>query len=75
MSGAIPPLPNTPSWLGAQLKHRDNFTFTFTQNHLDIDHDVCYEDSVHNMPAGYKRLRKVETEVLRQNSSHVRNEP
>jgi hypothetical protein len=20
---------NTPSWLGAQLKHRDNFTFTF----------------------------------------------
>jgi hypothetical protein len=27
MSGAIPPLPNTPSWHGAQLKHRDNFTF------------------------------------------------
>jgi hypothetical protein len=27
--GAIPPLPNTPSWCGAQLKHRDNFTFTF----------------------------------------------
>jgi hypothetical protein len=23
--------PNTPSWLGAQLKkYRDNFTFTFT---------------------------------------------
>jgi len=31
MSGAIPPLPNTPSWGGAQLKkHRDTFTFTFT---------------------------------------------
>jgi hypothetical protein len=29
MSGAIPPLPNTPSLRGAQLKHRDNFTFTF----------------------------------------------
>jgi hypothetical protein len=29
--GAIPPLPNTSSWRGAQLiKHRDNFTFTFT---------------------------------------------
>jgi hypothetical protein len=28
MSGAIPPLPNTPSWRGARLKHRDNFTFT-----------------------------------------------
>jgi len=27
MSGAIPPLPNMPSWRGAQLKHRDNFTF------------------------------------------------
>jgi hypothetical protein len=26
--GAIPPLPHTPSWLGTQLKHRDNFTFT-----------------------------------------------
>jgi hypothetical protein len=30
MSGAIPPLPNMPSWRGAQLKHRDNFTFPFT---------------------------------------------
>jgi hypothetical protein len=29
MSGAIPPLPNTPSRCGGQLKHRDNFTFTF----------------------------------------------
>jgi hypothetical protein len=29
MSGAITPLPNTPSLNGAQLKHRD-FTFTFT---------------------------------------------
>jgi hypothetical protein len=30
MSGATPPLPNTPTWSGAQLKkkHRDNFTFT-----------------------------------------------
>jgi hypothetical protein len=26
--GAISPLPNTSSWRGAQLKHRDNFTFT-----------------------------------------------
>jgi hypothetical protein len=29
MSGAIPPLPNTPPWRGAKLKHRDTFTFTF----------------------------------------------
>jgi hypothetical protein len=27
MNGAIPPLPNTPQWCGAQLNHRDNFTF------------------------------------------------
>jgi hypothetical protein len=26
--GAIPPLPQTPSWSGAQLKHRDNFYLT-----------------------------------------------
>jgi len=28
MRGAIPPLRNTPPWTGAQLKYRDNFTFT-----------------------------------------------
>jgi hypothetical protein len=27
MRGAIPLLPNTPSWLGAEFKHSDNFTF------------------------------------------------
>jgi len=27
----MPPLPNTPSWRGAQLKHKDNFTFTFKE--------------------------------------------
>jgi hypothetical protein len=27
MRGAIPPLPNTLSWSGVQLKHRDTFTF------------------------------------------------
>jgi hypothetical protein len=30
MSGAVTPFPNTPSWRGAQLKHRNNFTFAFT---------------------------------------------
>jgi len=29
MRGAIPPLPNRPSYRGAQLKHMDKFTFTF----------------------------------------------
>jgi hypothetical protein len=27
--------PNTPSWRGAQLKHRDNFTFVATTNARD----------------------------------------
>jgi hypothetical protein len=30
MRGAIPPLPNTPSWRGDQLKRRDNFNFSFS---------------------------------------------
>jgi len=35
MSGVIRPLPNTPSWRGAQLKrkHRDNFTFLYINYH------------------------------------------
>jgi len=28
MSGIYLHSPNTPSWRGAQLKHKDNFTFT-----------------------------------------------
>jgi hypothetical protein len=27
MRGAIPLLPNAPSWRGARLKHRDNFSY------------------------------------------------
>jgi len=30
MNGAIPPFPNTPSWRGAQLKQRYNFTLPLT---------------------------------------------
>jgi hypothetical protein len=33
MSVAIPSLPNTPSWRGAQLKHRENFNFTFNNKY------------------------------------------
>jgi hypothetical protein len=40
MSGAIPPLPNTPSWRGAQLKQRDNFTF-YVQK---LMYDITYID-------------------------------
>jgi hypothetical protein len=31
--GAILPLPNTPFWRGAQLKHKYNFAFNFTFTH------------------------------------------
>jgi len=30
MRGAIPPLPNTPSWRGAQLKKSTGTTLPFT---------------------------------------------
>jgi hypothetical protein len=35
MRGAIPPLPNKPSWRDAQLQHRNNFSFisTLTEAH------------------------------------------
>jgi hypothetical protein len=36
MRGAIPSLPNTPSWRRAQLKHSDMFTFTFYKCVLTI---------------------------------------
>jgi hypothetical protein len=41
MRGAVPPLPNTPSWHGAHLKHRDNFTFTlyYTMNPLMVRYE------------------------------------
>jgi hypothetical protein len=40
MIGAIPPLPNTPSWCGTQLKHRDNFTFTLETTELFLQQPV-----------------------------------
>jgi hypothetical protein len=32
--------PNTPSWRDAQLKHRDNFTFTFKYDGIILDTDI-----------------------------------
>jgi hypothetical protein len=47
MSGTIHPLPNTPSWLGAQLKHRDNFTFYNVCKTLRIPLIIPrYEDNI-----------------------------
>jgi hypothetical protein len=36
MRGTIPPLPNTPSYRGAQLKHRDNLSFLLRSKRLHI---------------------------------------
>jgi len=36
MRGAISPLPNTPSWLGAQLKDRGNFSFRTNGRHYNF---------------------------------------
>jgi hypothetical protein len=38
----IPPLPNTPSWCGAQLKHGDNFTFTFQNQDNPVSEVIGY---------------------------------
>jgi hypothetical protein len=50
MSDAIPPLPNTPSWRGAQSKHRDNFTIYLLNlkgrdhsEYLDVDGRIISE--------------------------------
>jgi len=49
MLGAIPPLPNTPKWHGAQLEHRDNCTFSLlpystsiTAMRLEVLLHLCY---------------------------------
>jgi hypothetical protein len=42
MRGAILPLPNTPSWHCAQLKHRDNFTLP--AGHLPDYTGSCPQD-------------------------------
>jgi len=33
---------NTPSWSGPQLKHRDNFTFSFSFNHCIIEWEFLH---------------------------------
>jgi len=37
MREAIPPLPHTPSWLGVQLKHRDNYLLSSPANPKQLD--------------------------------------
>jgi hypothetical protein len=52
--------PNTPSWHGAQLKHWDNFTFTFT---FYLQH-MYNGDSVRGSPLADKVEASVRLEAL-----------
>jgi hypothetical protein len=45
MRGAIPPLPHTPSWRGAQL-NKDNFSFRDTE-HIKLG-NVCSAERRNN---------------------------
>jgi hypothetical protein len=42
MREAIPPLPNTPSWHGAHLKHGESFTFTFAFSNEGIGNKIKF---------------------------------
>jgi hypothetical protein len=47
MSGAIPPLPTTPSCRGDRLKHKENYTFFNPINYYHYHINFCYQfDSV-----------------------------
>jgi hypothetical protein len=51
MRGAITPFPNTPSWRGAQSKHRDKFTFYGENGNMRISVKsgmIQKADSVHS---------------------------
>jgi hypothetical protein len=63
MRGAIFPLPNTPSWRGAQLKHRDSFIF--------IEFFYCsHPCSVNKYLSGYKmKVKHNETGSGKENES------
>jgi hypothetical protein len=50
MSGVIPPLPNTPPWRGAELKHRDNFTFYLFMSILAVGRTPWTGDQPGAMP-------------------------
>jgi len=41
MRADIPPLPNMPSWRGAQLKLRDNFNFYLAYMRDEMCHKTC----------------------------------
>jgi hypothetical protein len=55
MSGANLYSPNTPSWRGAQLKHRDNFTFNLPLSHPQ---HLCSIKNVTHILLSYSILKE-----------------
>jgi hypothetical protein len=69
MRGAIPPLPNTPSWRGAQLKHRGSFTFTSCVC-VCVCMCVCKTECSKNTTPG---IYDVHNEIMETNSDNSRS--
>jgi len=67
MSEAIPPLPNTPSWRGAQLKKSTGTTLPFTFIHRSVRdlqntyHRLAPEEILGDTPIQVIELRKLNT--------------
>jgi hypothetical protein len=64
MSGAIPLFPNTPSWRGAQLRHRDNFTFYFKREE-DGSWRKLHNDELHNLYSSPNIVRVIKSRRIR----------
>jgi hypothetical protein len=50
--------PNTPSWRGAQLKHRDNFTLTFYKTNFYMEPNSVMDSSAENHSSKYSASTK-----------------
>jgi hypothetical protein len=80
MRGAIPPLPSMPSWRGAQLKHRDNFTFTCLT--FRGEHGLCVSGNMslrrlfghkrEEVTGSWKELHKEELSFMYSSAFNIR---
>jgi hypothetical protein len=61
MSGAIIHSPNTPSWRGAQLKHRDNFTFTLYINIMTMELILLLQQDIPVVLSNAQRILSTNT--------------
>jgi len=59
--------PNTSSWRGAQLKHRDNFTYTFTKKNTGILLEISKDTGLELKPGRTKYMFITRYRNARQN--------